>query len=149
MAKRKLFNINYSQFEDLLTELDAVGGKIKPVVTDALEQVAETVEYDTKEAMTKSNLPAKGIYSNGQTEKSIVENARVEWSGTIAEIGLGFDFGKKGAAGFLITGTPRMKPDYALQKIYKRKKYMNQIQQDIVDIVSDAIDEQIGGKNGR
>jgi hypothetical protein len=142
---RKLFNLNYSEFNELLTKLDGVGGDLKSVVADALEQTAETVEDDTKEAMAKSNMPAGGKYSTGKTEKTIVENARVSWSGTIAEIGIGFDFDKPGAAGFLITGTPRMQPNYALQKIYKRKKYMKDIQQDMADIVMDEIDKKIGG----
>lgn len=149
MAKRKLFNLNYNEFSDLLTELDGLGGKLKPVVTNALEQAGETVEDDTKNAMTNSNLPAGGKYSQGDTEKTIVENARVKWSGTTAEIGIGFDFEKPGAAGFLITGTPKMKPNYELQKIYKRKKYMNAIQKDMANVVMDEIDKKIGGKNGR
>lgn len=145
MARRKLFNLNYSQFNDLLTELDGLGGDLKPVITDALEQAAETVEEDTKEAMAKANLPAGGKYSTGETEKAIVENAKVEWSGTIAEIGIGFDFGKPGAAGYLITGTPRMKPNYELRKIYKQRKYLNAIQRDMTDIVMDAIRDKMGG----
>ena len=149
MAKRKLFNLNYDEFNNLLTELDGLGGKLKPVVTSALEEAADTVESDTKKAMVNSNLPAGGKYSQGDTEKAIVENARVKWSGTTAGIGIGFDFEKPGAAGFLITGTPRMKPDTELQKIYKRKKYMKAIQQDMANVVMNEIDKKIGGKNGR
>lgn len=142
---KNILKIDYSAFNDLLTKLDELQGDLKPVVTDALEQAAETVEWDTKEAIAKSNMPAKGIYSQGDTQKSIVENARVTWSGSRAEIGLGFDFGKAGAGGFLITGTPRMKPDYALQKIYKKKKYMTDLQNDMAEIVNDAIADHIGG----
>ena len=126
-------------FNELITKLEGLGGEVKPVVTDALEQAAETVEWDTKDAVKKANLPAKGRYSTGDTAASITENARAEWSGTIAEIGLGFDYGKKGAGGFLITGTPRMKPDYELNRIYKQKKYMSKLQNEMSEIVNDEI----------
>lgn len=149
MAKRKLFNLNFDEFNDLLTEFDGLGGNLKPVVTKALEDVADTVEADTEKALVKSNMPAQGKYSSGETEKSMVRNAKVEWSGTIAEIGLGFDFDKPGAAGYLISGTPRMKPNKELQRIYKRKKYLKDIQNDMSNTVIEAIDEEVSDKNGR
>ena len=142
---RNTLKMDYSGFNELLIKLDELQGDLKPVVTDALEQAAETVEWDTKDAIAKSNMPAKGKYSHGKTAASIKENAKVDWSGTRAEIGLGFDFSKEGAGGFLITGTPRMKPDYALQKIYKRKKYMSDLQNDMAEIVNDAISDKLGG----
>lgn len=142
---KNILKLDLSGFEEMLTRLDSLGGDVKNVVTDALEQCAETVEWDTKEAMANSNLPAGGKYSQGKTEKSIVENAKVTWSGTVASIGIGFDFGKQGAGGFLITGTPKMKPNYELQKIYKRKKYISDLQKDMYEIVNDAIIDKMGG----
>lgn len=144
---RNTLKLQLSGFEELLTKLDKLGGDLKKVTTNALEQAGETIEWDTKEAVQKPNLPAKGKYSSKRkdTEKSIVENPKVVWSGTQAEINVGFDYGKPGAGGFLITGTPRMKPDYALQKIYKRKAYMSQIQKDMSEIVNDAIVDRMGG----
>jgi len=146
LAKRRnTLNLETKGFEELVTKLEGLNGDVKKVVTDALEQAAETIEEDTREAMSAKYLPAKGIYSQGDTKESIVE-PDVSWSGTKAEVGVGFDYSEKGAGGFLISGTPRMQPDTALEKIYVRKKYMKQIQQDMMDVVQDAIDRKLGGR---
>ena len=133
-------------FQELITKLDSLQGDVKKAVTDALEQTGETIGEDTVDAVDNANLTAKGEYSKGNTKASIVSNPKVQWSGSQAEIGIGFDYNKKGAGGFLITGTPRMKPDYELQKIYKKKKYMNQIQSDMADVVNDYIIQKMEGK---
>lgn len=144
MGKNTL-KLELSGFGALLTELDKLGGDLKPVITDALTQMGETIGDDTMDAVSKSNLPASGKYSRGDTEKSIVRNPKVNWQGQLAEINVGFDYGKDGAGGVLITGTPRMKPVHALQRIYKQKKYMKQRETDMSDIVMDAIHERLGG----
>lgn len=131
--------LDLSGFEELLDKLEEVGGDLKPVVTDALEQAGETIEWDTKDAVSASNLPAKGKYSKGATYRSIVSNPKVEWTAGVASIGVGFDYGKEGAGGYLITGTPKMKPDQALLTMYKKKKYMNKIRAEMSEIVNEAI----------
>jgi hypothetical protein len=69
---------------------------------------------------------------------------KLVWSGSIAEIGVGFDFDKPGAGGFLITGTPRMAPDKALNKIYKSKKYMKDVQQEMIEVFQKEIIARMG-----
>ena len=142
---RNTLKLQLGGFEELITKLEGLQGDVKGAVTDSLEQAAETIEWDTKDAVKHANLPAEGIYSQGDTERSIVENSKVNWSGTLAEIGVGFDFGKPGAGGYLITGTPRMKPDYELQKIYKKKKYMTALQKDMAEVVNDYIVKKMEG----
>ncbi len=141
---RNTLRLELGGFKELITKLDSLQGDVKKAVTDSLEQAGETIEYDTLEAVEQSNLPAQGIYSKGDTKKSVVRNPKVEWVGTVGSIGVGFDYSKPGAGGILITGTPRMKPDAQLQKIYKRKKYMQQIQADIADVINDYIQEKMG-----
>lgn len=145
MARKNTLNIDTRGFEELITKLDELGGNIKEVVEDALNQAGETIEWDTKDAMASGNLPAKGKYSDGDTESSIIKDPHVTWEGTTASIKVGFDYGKNGAGGLLITGTPNMKPNRALNKIYKGKKYMKDLQNDMVEIVHDAINEKLGG----
>lgn len=147
MAKKNTLALELGGFEELIEKLKKLEGDARGAVTDALEQAAETIEWDTKDAVKPPNLPAGGKYSgkNNETEKSIVEGAKVNWRGTQAEISVGFDYAKPGAGGFLITGTPRMNPDKALNKIYKQKKYMNQIQADMAEVVNDYIAEKLGG----
>lgn len=149
MAKRNTLKLDLKGFEELITKLEGLNGNVKKAVTDAMEQAGETIGEDTADAVEKSNLPAGGKYSKGTTKKAIVQNPKIIWSGTKAEIGVGFNYDKPGAGGFLITGTPRMKPDYELQKIYKRKKYMSAIQKDMTEVVNDYIEDVMGGKNGR
>ena len=72
-----------------------------------------------------------------------IKNPKVEWSGMMGEIGVGFDFSKPGAGGYLITGTPRMKPDRELNKIYKGKRYMKQIEQDIKEVFEAELESRM------
>lgn len=143
--RRNVLRLETEGFDELVTKLEGLGGNVKNVVTDALMQAAETIEEDTKDAMSAKNLPAKGRYSTGETERSIAK-PEVTWSGTIGQTGVGFDFGKPGAGGFLITGTPRMQPNAALAKIYTRKSYMRQIQSDMEEVVADEIRRTMEGK---
>ena len=147
MAKRKSFiSIDFSNFEDYAERLDNLGADLKAIFTDAMEQAAETVQDDTIQAMAKGNLPAGGKYSDGQTEASIIRDAKVNWQGSVGEIGLGFDKTKPGAGGFLITGTPKMQPNRALEDIYGRKSYENRLKKDIEEVLQDEIDQRMGGK---
>ena len=146
MSKNTL-NLETSGLDELINKLKKLEGDVKGAVTDALEQAAQTVEEDTREAVQPQYLPAHGKYQGKEkdTEKAIVTGAKATWHGTTAEINVGFDYSKPGAGGFLITGTPRMKPDKALQKIYKQKKYMAQLQADMGAVVSDYIREKMEG----
>ena len=145
MAKKNTLNLDTSGIETLITRLEGLGGGVKKAVEDALDQAGETISDDTKEAMNTANLPAGGKYSRGNTLKSIVENPKVTWNGTQAEIPVGFDYSKPGAGGLLITGTPRMKPNAALQTIYKRKTYTSKIQADMAEVVDGYIREKMEG----
>ena len=135
---RNMLKLDTTGFDRLIDHLKELDGNVQEAVTDALEQAGETITEDTHDAVSPPNLPAGGKYSHGDTEASIVE-PKVTWVGTTAEMPVGFDFSKPGAGGWLITGTPRMRPDMALQKIYKRKKYMQEIQKDMADVVQDYI----------
>lgn len=141
---RNTLKLELSGFKELLARLDKLGGDVPGVVEDALTQAAGTIADDTLAALANANLPAGGKFSGGDTKAAVVTNPRVEWSGTTASVGVGFDYDKPGAGGLLITGTPKMKPDYALQKMYKKKGYMQKIQDDMRKIVTDAISKRMG-----
>lgn len=143
---RNTLRLDLSGFKELMTQLDELGGDLIKVTEDALTQAGETIGEDTRDAVQKTNLPAAGKYSQPDTEKAVVTHPQVEWTGMTASIGVGFDYSKSGAGGFLITGTPRMKPVAGLQEIHKRKKYMSNIQKEMSEIISDAIAERMEGK---
>lgn len=136
------FSIDFSNFEEIASKLEAVDMDLRDAVGEAINEVAKQVQDDVREAVQPPNLPAGGAYSKDQdTEHSIIDNPQVEWSGLIGEVDLGFDKSKPGAGGFLITGrgTPRMEPDKKLEKIFTTKKYLNdfkkKIQQELNKIV--------------
>ena len=145
MAARKSgLSIDFSAFSDLIGKLDELGADIEDIVADAMEQTAETVENDTIAALESSNLPAGGKYSSGDTKASVVRDAKAEKKGFEITIDLGFDKTKPGAGGWLITGTPKMKPDYALEDIYGKKKYETQLKKDINQLLQDELEERLG-----
>lgn len=142
-ARKKGLSIDFSVFEEFAEKLDDLGADLKKIFTDVMEQEGETVAEDTKEAVKKAYLPAKGEFSRGDTESSIVMHPKVEWSGTLGEIGLGFDKTQRGAGGFLITGTPKMQPDHELEKIYSQKKYEREMTKDIMEYLQAEIEDQL------
>ena len=144
MAKRNTLRLDLSGFEEMIVKLDALQGDVQKAVTDALQQASETVHDDTVDAMQRSYLPRHGKYSTGRTAQTIAQPV-VEWSGTLAVAPVGFDYGKKGAGGFLISGTPRMQPNRKLEQIYTRKKYTRALQEDMQAVIEDYIVEKMEG----
>lgn len=141
--QRNTLRLDTSGFEKMIEDLDKLGGNVKKAVTDALQQAAETIRDDTIDALADSNLPAHGKYHSQQrfTEKSLIRDTDVHWDGDIGWVPVGFDFAKQGSGGYIITGTPRMKPDKELNRMYKQKKYMRMIQEGISDVLTDYIDD--------
>ena len=113
--------------------------KAQKVVEEELTKVGKEITTDTIEAVQKANLPAGGKYSRGDTEQAVVRNPSVEWDGGVAAIPCGFDFDKPGAGGWLISGTPKMRPDAELRRMYKAKKYMKDKQTEIANAIWEAI----------
>ena len=148
---RNTLKLSTTGLERMLSELDKLGGEVEKVATDALEQAGETIGEDTFAAVQPGNLPAGGQYSTGQTAASVVRHPKPVNEGDKISIGVGFDYDKPGAGGYLISGRPfgetgAMPAVPALEQIYKRKKYISQIQKDMMDVVQDAISKAIGGK---
>ena len=135
--------LNFDVFEDLAAQIDDLGLSLTDVISEALENVGEDIGVRTKEAVAKANLPAKGIYSQGDTSKTVVLNPQAEKNGIYVEIGIGFDKNQPGAGGFLITGTPKMQPVYELEDLYSRKKYQRECQNIIYDTLQNAINDHL------
>lgn len=146
MRRKNSISIDFSVFEDYAAELDDLGANLQEIFEDVMEQEAETVQEDTLEALDNANLPAQGEYSIGTTKDNVNQHPKVEWSGSIGEVGLGFDKTKPGAGGFLITGTPKMRPDQALVDIYGRKKYERKITNSIMEYLQAEIEDRLGSK---
>lgn len=149
MAKRRGKNycmIDFSNFADFAEDLDRLNGDLQKIIGDAMEHAAQIVQEDTISALAASNLPAGGKYSTGKTEESVIKDPRTRWSGSVGEIGVGFDKTKPGAGGWLITGTPKMAPDAALNRMYAQKSYARKINDQIRKDLQKALDELGGGR---
>lgn len=142
MGKNKA-KVKLEGFKEMITAMDSLGGDLVGIAADALSQAGETIGWDTLEAAQNPNMPAEGKYSTGRTEQAVLTTPRVEVSGNLVEVGAGFDYTKDGAGGILITGTPRMKPNYELNKIFKGRRYMNNISKDIEAVVQDEIERRL------
>ena len=143
MAKRNTLKFDTKGLEEYMEKLERVGGDIKNVTVNALEQASKKVEQDTLSALEKSNLPANGKHSKGDTKKAVIKNSKATWEGTRAVIPVGFDYSKHGAGGLLITGTPKMQPDRTLNKMYKGKRYMTQVKDDMKKVFADEIERKM------
>ena len=143
-SRKNGINIDFNGFAEYAEMLEELGANVQEVFTDAMEQAGETVAEDTESAVASANLPASGKYSRGNTENAIIKDPKVEWQGGYGEMKLGFDYLKPGAGGFLITGTPKMRPDHALEIIYAGRKYEKTIEKDIETVFRDLI-ESLGG----
>lgn len=153
MAKksRNALNLDMSGLEKLLIEFDELGGDVESAAAEVLEKLGEKIGEDTVKALDKPNLPHQGIYSTGRTEKNVVRNPKADISGNLIAIEVGFNYGKPGAGGYLIKGTPRMKPDIELQRIYggwakANNRYKKQLLEDLSQIIKARIAQRLGGQ---
>lgn len=149
-ARKQMIYIDFSNFADYADQLDRLGANLKEVIARAMEEAAEKVQQDTIAALAKANLPAGGQYSQGETEDAVITDLRPKWEGSVGEVGLGFDKTRPGAGGFLITGTPKMRPDYALERIFGTRRYETEIKKTIEKALQREIDRIMGGqRHGR
>lgn len=145
LSRKRMLDIDFSNFAEYAEKLDLLGANLQRVFSKAMEEAAEKVQQDTISALEKSKLPAQGKYSQGDTKESVIADPKTRWQGSLGEIPLGFDKTRQGAGGFLITGTPRMKPDFALEAIYGSKRYENQLKKAIEKALQAEINRIMGG----
>lgn len=139
-SRKSGISIDFNGFAEYAEILDEMGRNVQQVFTDAMEQAGQTIAEDTHDAVARANLPAGGRFSRDHTENAIIDDPKVEWSGGLGEMKLGFDYARPGAGGFLITGTPKMRPDHALEVIYAQKKYERDLKKNIDEVFRDYIE---------
>lgn len=147
MAEGKnTLRLDVAAFLPLVKRLERLDGDVKGTVNKALKMASKKVTEDTEAAIAAPNLPAGGDYSTGATMESIVRNPEIEWQGSVASVPVGFDFAKEGHGGYLIAGTPKMSRVEPLFQMYRRKKYMKEIDDMIQDELEQAIADAMEGK---
>lgn len=139
MARNRI-GLQVKGFEEYMAKLDKVGGSdaMRQGVESALKVSKQHVNPKIDKAMEK--LPAGGIYSTGDTERSIDENMSVDWQGATASIKVGFDFKQSGMTSiYLMYGTPKMSPVKGL----KAAIYGTKTKKEIAELQGEALNEAI------
>lgn len=146
MARNRV-TINFKGFDEYMEKMDKLGGSdlMKRGVEAGLKASKQYVNQEIKKVMVKSNLPAKGQYSHGDTEKSLDNDFNVKWEGLLSYIDIGFEFSKSGLVSIVLMygrketeGTPRMAPVEGLyDAIYgkKTKSKMRKLQKEAINKV--------------
>ena len=155
-AKNNLLSMDTSAIADLIKRLKDAGGNVKEAVEEALTDTASEIAAETEIALQRENLPAKGVYSKGYTAKSIIRKPEIHWSGDYAMTPAGF-WVENGSAGLVLitgyyyrdkyTGTPKhMEPARKMVEIYRRKKFVQDMNTNMKDILTDHIQKALEGK---
>ena len=139
---RNRISLQAKGFEEYMAKLDELGGNdaMKRGVDSALKASKAYVNPLIESAMAKSNLPAGGKYSKGDTKQSIDKDMTVEWGGFEGEIKVGFDLQGSGLTSiFLMYGTPRMSPVAGLEDAV----YGGKTQRQIAKIQGEALNKVV------
>lgn len=127
MGRKNKMTIEFSGYDRLKKQLDQIGGNAtRRAVEGSLKASQQLVAKQAAAAMT----PHK---ETGKTEKSIVKNNPVVWTGDTAAIDVGFDIADGGLSSiFLMYGTkvhgqPHVVPDKNLYDAVYGSKTRNQV----------------------
>lgn len=157
MAKK--YGIVSDEFAELAEKLDKLGSDLKAVTEKCLEVAPEIINPKLHAAMQKHKR-------TGKTEKSIIEDAKVEWDGTTGKIPVGFaikDGSKTNLASiFLMYGTARHAPanqygaysgsakgidaDKQLYNAIYGSQTKKEIAQKQTEILKEAVEKAVNGK---
>ena len=126
MAKK--MRLEFTGFEEMAERLDKLGGDLKKTTEKALTETHKLLTPKVEEAFKRHDVK----YSHA-TMKSLKKDPKVEWSGSVAAIGVGFKISEGGFPSiFIMYGTPRMQPDKKLYNaIYGNKKKVRELQERI------------------
>lgn len=131
MASKKYKNkigIEFEGFDEVVAKLKKLNGNVKELTNKGLKETHKIITEKAEEAVKKSNLPAKGKYSKGDTAKSLKREANIEWNGTLASVSVGFSIREGGLASiFMIYGTPRYMKNQKMYNAFWSKKTHNEV----------------------
>lgn len=126
MAKK--MRLEFTGFEEMAERLDKLGGDLKKTTEKALTETHKLLTPKIEEAFRKHDVKYSHV-----TMKSLKKDSKVEWSGSVAAIGVGFKISEGGFPSiFLMYGTPRVQPDKKVyNSIYGNKKKVKELQERI------------------
>lgn len=101
-------SLEFTGFDEVLKKLTKLEADTKSIAEEALTKTHEIITKKAENAVVKSNLPAGGRYSTGQTANSIKREPQITWTGTEGSVAVGFNIKKGGLPSiFMMYGTPR------------------------------------------
>ena len=108
-------SITFDGFERLAQEVDRVEGQLEKAVDDALNETFSIVQTETRSASSIYATKGGGRqgYATGSMYRAIKSDDGVKWKGSVAEVGVGYDFDQKGGfhSIFIMYGTPKYDKD--------------------------------------
>lgn len=135
-------DLDFSGFDSILDELNKMGEDAKAVTDDALREAFKIITRKAEDAIQKPNLPRQGKYSSGRSEKSLVRDPKITWSGSVASVDVGFNIKKGGLPTiFMMYGTPRYMKVQALYDAF----FGEQTEAEIFAAVSETYAKKLGG----
>ena len=138
MAKNKM-TLQFSGFDEMLANLEALDGDVKQAVEGSLRVASDTIARNANVAMQKHKR-------TGQTAKSIVKHSPVKWEGTTASVDIGFNLKKGGMPSiFLMYGTPKMAKDQAVYDAVYGTRTKREIAKRQKAIFDGMISKRMGG----
>lgn len=143
MAKMSLV---FAGMNDVIKKLNKIEADTKGITEEALRKTHEIVTRKAEEAVAKSNLPAGGKYSTGDTLKSLKRDANITWDGTEASVSVGFNIAKGGLPSiFMMYGTPRYMKNQAMYDAFFGNETEGEVITAQKKIFYGALDELTGG----
>lgn len=146
MANKNRVSLSSTGFKEMIENLDKLQGDLEKTTERALLAGKAVVVHNLVSATHKANYPAGGKYSTGSTRHSINTDKHVNWQGTVASIGVGFDWDESGMTSiFLMYGTPKMPKVQAIYDAIYGNKVKSQVRKVQKDIFANAIKEKMEG----
>ena len=121
MAKKSKCRITLEDQDDLLHEIERLGGNIESAIIDAVELSGRNATNRFKKVIEDHKI-------SGITEEALVLDPKADYEGKKIVLYTGFDLDRGGApALWLDRGTPTQKPLNYVKKIKKEKPVINAI----------------------
>lgn len=115
---------------------------MKQAVETAMSAAQKKIQADVDAASAKY-VPGGTKYSTGAMRASIKKPDGVNWDGTTAKIGVGFNIpGRKGGglhSIFIMYGTPRMSANRKLHMAIRGAATAKRVKQAIADVMGEAL----------
>ena len=144
MASHK-FQIDFSEFDGMLKELEKAGGNVEQVAEEALIKSHEYITPKIEKKLDKSNLPHQGAFSTSEHKhslKQVIKKPITNWEKKgVCSVGVGFNLDETIVPIFLIRGTKNMKPVKGLKALLEGKKTKEEVAEIQEEIILKAFDD--------